>query len=136
MQCPMQQLAKLEKTTAQSSTAQPKALTKRERLVAVGISLQHPYGQASGLNTVFSLELAHPTGRINYLLLARIEWVAGGANFYTEITTQGRPCIKGVATSTGDLDCFVSRVYLRFHVTFSETLLASLWPLLGTRDVM
>ena len=77
MQCPMQQLAKLEKTTAQSSTAQPKALTKRGRLVAVGISLQHPYGQASGLNTVFSLELAHSTGRINYLLLARINgWQA------------------------------------------------------------
>jgi hypothetical protein len=27
-------------------------------------------------------------------------------------------------------------MYLRFHVTFSETLLASLWPLVGTRDVM
>ena len=104
--------------------------------MAVGVSLQHLCGQVSGLNTVFSLELAYSTGRINHLLLARIKWVAGGANFYAEITTQGRTCIKRITTSTSDLDCVVSRMYLRFHVTFSETLLASLWPLVGTRDVM
>ena len=89
-----------------------------------------------GSSTVFFLKFSDAPRSIDDFLLACIKWVAGGANFYTEITTQGRPCIKGVATSTGDLDCFVSRVYLRFHVTFSETLLASLWPLLGTRDVM
>ena len=50
--------------------------------MAAGVSLQHLCGWVSGLNTVFSLELAYPTGRIDHLLLARIKWVAGGANFY------------------------------------------------------
>src|SRR5690606_9115845 len=64
---------------------------------------------------VLAAELVDATGRIEHLLLARIERVAGGADFDLKILPQRRTRLERVAAAAGHGDLGVFGVGIGFH---------------------
>ena len=53
---------------------------------------------------VAAAELVNAAGSVDESLLARIEWVAGGADFDMEVLAQGGPGLERIAATTTDGD--------------------------------
>jgi len=60
-------------------------------------------------------EFVHPSCGIHDFLLAGKERVAGGANFYMQLLTQGGAGSEFVAATTDHFDFGVFRMNIRFH---------------------
>lgn len=73
------------------------------------------------LGAVTAAELVDLTCGIHYLLLARIERVAGAANLDAEVTPGGRASLEAVAAAAGDGDLLVVGVDIGFHVVLERS---------------
>ena len=61
-------------------------------------------------------ETFYTSTRVNGLLLARVERVAGGTNVQVDVFSQGRTHLNDIATAAAGFDCIVFRVYFRLHI--------------------
>ena len=64
---------------------------------------------------VFAAELVDATTRVNDLLLAGVEGVAGGADFHVQVLAQGGTGVELVAAAADDLGVAVRGVDAFFH---------------------
>jgi hypothetical protein len=72
----------------------------------------------SGTASVTLVKAVNASGRIDQLLLAGKERVAGRANFYVKFFAHGRTRLKAAAAGTCDRDLVVIRMYILFHDLF------------------
>ena len=75
---------------------------------------------ARGGSRVLLAELIDAAGRVEHLLLARIERVAARAHFDREVLPESRAGRERVATGAGHRDVLVFRVDQRFHDRTTE----------------
>ena len=64
---------------------------------------------------VAAAELVNAAGGVDESLLARIEWVAGGADFDMEVLAQGGPGLERIAATTADDDGRIGGVDFWLH---------------------
>ena len=92
----------------------------------------HPIDAMLGrwrLGGVLLTEAIHAAAGIHYFLLARVKRVACRADFYTEISTQGRTRFELVAAATNNINRGIGRVYFRLHGVFTA------WRVRGARSI-
>src|SRR5262245_33660243 len=70
---------------------------------------------APGCRRVFLAELVHSAGRVDDLLLARVERMAVRADFNLKIVSQSRLRLERVAAGAAHVDFFVLGMRIGFH---------------------
>ena len=72
-------------------------------------------------------ELIYPTSSIDNLLLSCIERMACWANLDSQILAKCRFCYKRITTRAGNLNFWILRMYVFFHVILICCITLSIW---------
>jgi hypothetical protein len=96
-----------EQISCQHTTGKKKAAIKPPFLVR--------HGKDALFLCVLLTEFLDATGRVQDLLLARVEWVALGAHFDMQILGHGRPRLELIAATAVHVDLSIFGMNLGFH---------------------
>ena len=73
------------------------------------------YNIPAKLAVFLLVELLDPPGRVDELLLARVERMTGGADVDLQFVAERRSRLERISARTGDGDLFVFRMDILFH---------------------